>query len=592
MHAHALLIRDNAATLERREALARPSSWNPEARTIEAVVATSTPVARRDHRGEFDEVLDITGADLDALRGAHVLDSHNQNGGVASIIGVVQDAWREGDNIVVRMQLSDRPELAGVVRDIGAGIIRNVSVGYEPTEHRDGEAGGRRTRTVVKWRPREVSFVPVGADANARTRMHDSGRAVIDREIRALTTLAGVGTDVASDLIAREATIEQARAELFTAMVSRAQATPIRVVHTRSLDDPQQFIRAAGEALFTRVNPRHAPSGPAREFVGYSIPDIARECLRRAGESTAGFAAHAMVTRALGGLHTTSDFALILGDTVGRTMRDAYTAAPSGIRQLARETTAADFRAKSRLMLDTGGLTLEKVNEHGEFKSGTLAEAGESYKLDSFGRIFGITRQALVNDDVGAFSDMARKLGQAASAFEATFLVKLLEGAAGLGPVMSDTKALFHTDHGNRAGSGAAPGETTLAAARLAMRKQTGPGGALIAATPRFVLIPAELETSVEKLLTQIQATTTDDVNPFSRLTLIVEPRLSSATRWYVVADPAEIDGLEYAYLASEPGPQTETQAGFRIDGIEIKVRLDYGAGFIDWRGWHMNPGA
>ena len=64
-----------------------------------------------------------------------------------------------------------------------------------------------------------------------------------------------------------------------------------------------------------------------------------------------------------------------------------------------------------------------------------------------------------------------------------------------------------------------------------------------------------------------------------------------SATRWYLIADLAQIDGLEFAYLAGAPGPQIETQAGFRIDGIETKVRLDYGAGFVDWRGWYANPG-
>lgn len=88
-----------------------------------------------------------------------------------------------------------------------------------------------------------------------------------------------------------------------------------------------------------------------------------------------------------------------------------------------------------------------------------------------------------------------------------------------------------------------------------------------------------------------ITPTTTDDVVPFSNLVLIVEPRLASTTAWYLVADPAQVDGLEFAYLASEPGPQTDTQAGFKVDGVEVKVRLDYGAGFIDWRGWFYNDG-
>jgi hypothetical protein len=371
-------------------------------------------------------------------------------------------------------------------------------------------------------------------------------------------------------------------------MLTRSR-TGVRTAHNDTmLDNPEVRVRAMGEALYTRIAPSFRASPQAQQYIGLTIPELARECLNRAGVTALGLGADSLITRAL---HTTSDFALILGDTVNRTLRDAYQAAPSGIRQLARQTTAADFRKKSRLMLDASGFALEKVNEHGEFKSGTLAEAGESYKVDSYGKIFGITRQALVNDDLGAFSDLTRRLGQAAAAFESQFLVDLLIAQSGLGPDMSDETPLFDSDHGNVSATGAAPDDTTLTAARLAMRKQTGPGGGLISVTPAYVLIPPDMETATEKVLTAIQATSISDVNPFARLTLIVEPRLADAKRWYVVADPAQIDGLEYAYLAGAPGPQTESRAGFEVDGVQVKVRLDYGAGFVDWRGWFSNAG-
>jgi hypothetical protein len=74
------------------------------------------------------------------------------------------------------------------------------------------------------------------------------------------------------------------------------------------------------------------------------------------------------------------------------------------------------------------------------------------------------------------------------------------------------------------------------------------------AETPSNVL--SAQETAAEKWLATIAAAKAADVNPFSgSLSLVVEPRLSSATRWYVTADPAEIDGLEYAYLAGGEGP-------------------------------------
>jgi hypothetical protein len=585
-----LLTRDNQTALDRRDAIPRPQTFNAEARTIEAVIATATPVPRHDQRGAYHEVLDIAGADLAALRGAHVLDAHQQHTGVGAVIGTVEDAWAEGDALVARLRLSSRPELAGIVADIGAGVIRSLSLGYEVSEWRDGERGGHRTRTAVKWRPREVSFVPIGADPNARTRSASPvGRAATNRAIRELCQRAGVDPTVTDDLIDREAGIDEARGAVLDALVTRGRV-PIMTAHgADTLDNPAVFVRSAAEALHHRMTPSHAPSGAARPFIGMRVPDLARECLRRVGENVAGIGGPELVTRAL---HTTSDFPLILADTVGRTLRASYTAAPSGIRTLARQTTAADFRTKHRLMLDSSGVTLEKVNEHGEFRSGTMAEGDETYKIDTFGRIFGITRQALINDDLGAFTDLSRRLGNAAAAFEAQFLVDLLTSQAGTGPDMADGDPLFHSNHGNASVSGAAPSEDTLKAARLAMRKQTGLSGGLISVVPRYLVVPPDLETPCEKLLSTVQATTADDVNVFAFLSLVVEPRLTSTTRWYLVADPALIDGLEYAYLAGATGPQVESQAGFRIDGVEIKVRLDFGAGFVDHRSWYTNAGA
>ncbi len=82
-------------------------------------------------------------------------------------------------------------------------------------------------------------------------------------------------------------------------------------------------------------------------------------------------------------------------------------------------------------------------------------------------------------------------------------------------------------------------------------------------------------------------------MSPFGgKFDLLVEARVSSTTRWYMSGDPAQIEGQEFAYLAGEEGPQTETCAGFEVDGVEVKVRLDFGAAFLDWRSWYVNADA
>jgi hypothetical protein len=184
------------------------------------------------------------------------------------------------------------------------------------------------------------------------------------------------------------------------------------------------------------------------------------------------------------------------------------------------------------------------VNEHGEFVSGSIADFEEVYKISTFGRIIGFTRQALINDDLAALADISRRMGASAAAFENEFLVGLFLSTAN----MSDGHPPFHAAHGNLAATGAAISETTLSAARLAMRSQTEPGGQLIDVTPKFLIVPPALETAAEKILTTIQARTTADVNVFSTLSLVVEPRLANTTAWYLAADPATAEGLEYCY--------------------------------------------
>lgn len=572
---HKLLTRNNSVALETRRATLR--SYNADARTFEAVIATSNPV----QRNGYVEVLDVNGVDLTALRGVHLLNNHQQRG-VEDILGVVEDAWLEGNAIVARIRASERPEVASIVSAIRSGDINAVSIGYQVSEWQDGsDASGQRQRTAKKWRIAETSMVAVPADPAARTRSSNA-------TIRELGQRAGVQQRSIDALIDRGATVEQARSAFFDELLTRS-AAPLRTGHNEhTMDNSEAFQRAVGEALFMRGAPNHQPTGAARQYVGHTLLDVARECCRRSGIGTIGYAATTLIERAM----TTSDFPLILADTVGRTLRASYKQPTSGIRLLARQTTMNDFRAKSRLMLDSSGVTLEKVNEHGEFKNGSLVEAGESYRLNTFGRIIALTRQAIINDDLGALVDLARRFGVAAMAFEAQELVNLLQANSGAGPTMSDTKAMHHTDHGNIAASGAAPAENTLSAARLAMRKQTGPGGGLIEVTPRYLLAPPDLETACEKLLTAIQAAQTSDVNPFAKLQLVIEPRLTSATRWWLFASPDEVEGLEYAHLAGAPGPQISTQVGFRVDGVETKVSLDFGCGAVDWRGSYMNAGA
>lgn len=592
-----------------RGAALSPTTADKEARSVEVIWSTGAAVHRRDINGEFIERLSLEpeAVNLGRLIGGSVLDAHRQTA-VRDVLGSVQTAAVDGRRGMAVIQFSSRPEVEPVWQDVLAGILRHVSVGYSVEDWAETTEGGARVLTARRWTPHEISLVPTPADPGAHIRMETEmtetanlvpdgkkvqTRAELNAEIRSIARIAGLAQSWVDGQIDRGVDADTARRAAFETLASRdtpvIRTEQVQVEMGESHDDPALRCRQMGEALYARINPRHDLSGAARRYAHATPVDMAKELLSLRGEPQTGLSPASLITRAL---HTTSDFPIILGDAVGRVLRDSYQAAPAGVRLLGRQTTARDFRSVNKIMLGEAPL-LEKLNEHGEIRAGTMAEVREAYKVETWARKIGITRQVLVNDDLGAFSDLARRMGQAAAETEARILVDLLESNAGNGPKLSGGKTLFHGDHGNKAGSGAAISDGTLSAARLALRTQKGIEDRTVRVTPSYLLVPPAIETDAEKWLAAVSPARAADVNPFSgSLTLVVEPRLSSATRWYVTAAPGEIDGLEYAYLSGSEGPQVESRSGWEVDGVEIRVILDFGAGFIDHRGWFMNPGA
>jgi len=590
-------------TIHLRGVTPRPSTLDPIARTVEAIVSTGAPAPRPG----YVELLDLSGADLSRLVGGPVLDGHRSES-TRDQLGVIEAAELRPEGLWVRLKFRSNEAATAVLADIGDGTLRGLSIGYSVQQWRDTRDGGQRVRTAAKWTPVEVSLVPIPADSGAHFRnageeptmenetidpapaLADTlTRADMNREIRSIGQLAYLSVDWVNGQIDAGATPDQARAAAFANMQTRQAQTQTRSAGAEIVTDhtdPAVIATRAGEALFARSHPDHQLSDAARAYAAATIPDVARECLRRTGISTSGMATETLVTRAL---HATSDFPLILGDAVNRELRRSYQAPVSGARLLARATTARDFRAKRRAILGEAP-DLAKVSEGGEFEHGTIDEAAETYSVATYGKILAISRQAMVNDDLGAFTTLPAAMGTAALNFEAAQLVAKIEG----NPQMSDGIAVFNiAAHGNLKAAmvdGSSPVSyiiSDLATARVAMRRKTGLSGGPIDVAPRYVLVPPELETDMERALSAIQASTVEDFNPFSALTLVVEPRLTSETRFYLVADPATVDGLEYAYLEGAPGPQIETRTGFEVDGTQIKVRLDFGCGWVDYRGWY-----
>lgn len=424
--------------------------------------------------------------------------------------------------------------------------------------------------------------------------------------IRSMAKKVGLGDDVAEDLISRGVEVAQASSAMIDKLAEKQQAGQSEsrsaqpTIVTSGVDQAVVVAKrnAMQNALLARCNPKVQLEESAREFRGMRLLDMARESVELAGGNARGMTPQEIARAALGcdrtavraaGMHTTSDFPILLGSTVNRTLRDSYALAPQTWRPLGRQSTVSDFREVSRVAL--GDIAaLEKVNEHGEYKYGSLGEEGAPLKVGKFGKIIAITWEAIVNDDLSAMTRIPQALGAAAAQTESDVVWNLLLG----NPTFIDGETVYSTAHGNVSASGGAINTTTLAAARAAMRKQKSKAGHFLNLGPEYLVVGPDKELEAYQFTSSNYVPAKNaDINDSrnASLQVIVDARITG-NQWYLFAAPGLVDTFEYAYLEGEQGVFTETREGFEVDGMEIKARLVFGAAWIDYRGAYKNAGA
>jgi HK97 family phage prohead protease len=152
--------------------LARPSTYDPQTRSVTAVMATTFPVPRRD----FVEILAIRPESVDlsriAQRAVKLLNSH-QAGDIANVLGSVTEAWIEGGELFGRIVFAESDAGRIAERDVAAGLLTSLSVGYSIhsarlLQKRDEDELDRYE--VTRWTLLEVSLVAVPADPSAAFR--------------------------------------------------------------------------------------------------------------------------------------------------------------------------------------------------------------------------------------------------------------------------------------------------------------------------------------------------------------------------------------------------------------------------------------
>ncbi|WP_350417128.1 ClpP-like prohead protease/major capsid protein fusion protein [Proteus mirabilis] len=312
-----------------------------------------------------------------------------------------------------------------------------------------------------------------------------------------------------------------------------------------------------------------------------TLRELARASLTERGVGVATYNPMQMIGMAF--THSTSDFGNILLDVANKAILLGWEENDETFEKWTKKGQLSDFKTAHRVGLGAFP-SLRQVREGAEYKYVTLGDKGETIALATYGELFSITRQAIINDDMNMLTDVPMKFGRAAKATVGDLVYAVLID----NEKMSDKKALFSTDHKNMLTGGM--DVETISAGRTAMRQQKE-GERTLNIRPAFMLVPTTLETQAIQVVKSGSVKGADVnaniINPVRDLAeIIAEPRLDEASTkdWYMASRQGS-DTIEVAYLNGIDVPYIDQLEGFTSDGVTTKVRIDAGVAPVDYRG-------
>lgn len=374
-----------------------------------------------------------------------------------------------------------------------------------------------------------------------------------------------------------------AQAKLLNALGNGTQPTGRITTVKDEVDNKKAGFSAA---LLARAG--IAKDDASNEFRGMTLLEMAKESLSMHGVSTSGMSKMEAVSAAF--THTSSDFGSLLSGAAQKAMMKGYAEAEESFEKFCSVGELSDFKINERVDIGTFP-SLRKVRPGAEYKSITLGDRKETMQLATYGEKFSITRQAIINDDLGAFTRLPMKMGMASKRTIGDLVFAILTS----NPKMSDNLALFHATHKNL-GTGALS-SASVDALRSLMRKQKD-GDAFLNIRPEFLIVPAALEGTANQVMqsefevsSNKNATVPNQVRGMAEV--ISDARLddTSAAAFYLMAGMM-YDTIEVAYLDGIAEPTIEQQAGWDVDGTEFKVRIDAAVSPLDFRGMAKSSGA
>jgi len=582
----------------------------------------------------YIERLDINGANMDSLN--TFFKNHNRD--VDDAIGRIENKRTDGASLVTDVFFDESG--ADVKRKYENGTLTDVSIGYKinkyEVEERDGEPD---IVTVTDFEIIELSAVGIGFDSGAKHKGRESDlnnegdvqmlkelqerlktlEAMAQRDKDQDTELMKVRADIskaqadeietlradkkeaerkadvlsvasayqASDSLREKFAVKGTSAELMKAILDeRKDAQPSMPAQPKDDSKRESMMGAIRDAVALKTGVKiDTPHANVNEFRGASLIDIAKRVTDTSSYDRQEIASRAMVS---------ADFPLLLVSSGNRVLEQAYEEQNGSYQSWVKEVDVDDFKNQTDITLGDSG-RLSKLKENGELKEKQLGEASEDWKLESFGAEFTLTRQMIINDDLSAFTNILGEFGTMAKRTANGIVYDLLQSKNDHASyTMKDGVAIFHADHNNLAGTGAALSATTLEAARTKMMRQKSTDGKnALNILPKYLIVATEQEITARTLLSSMASTEANTnagvINPFyNMMTIIVDAELAAGA-WYIAGDRRTIKAGYLAGTGRRPIVQMDAQS---LTKTVFQGVFDFGVVAEDHKSLYKNPGA
>lgn len=496
----------------------------------------------------------------------------------------------------VRSQNMPTHEVEIFSNNLNRNTMPEGKVTNEGTDQTRSQASTGKEGQEGQSKPTVATTVDIEAERKA------ASKAVQKRSSDILNAVRAAGFDLAyaETLINDEnMTVDQARTAIIEKMgATRSQqtqtnnSTPVIVI----ADESDKYRNVIATTLALRSGQMKDKDfkpelvSATREHRSMSLLDIAKACLTRANISFNGMDKQEIAIRATS---STSDFPVILQNIIHMVLLNNYQAVTDTWKKFCMVGSVSDFRAHQRLRMGSFG-KLDVIGENGQYKTLAIPDAEQqSISAQTVGNLINVSRKMIVNDDLNAFARLSAMLGRAAARSIEIDVYALLAA----NPVMSDGVALFHATHGNLMAA-TAMSAIQFDALRVKMAQQKDPTGNDFLDLRPSVLLTGISQGANARVINDALYDP-DTANKLQKPNLakgifnnIVDTARITDTTYYGFADPNEEPVIEVAFLDGVQEPFMENWLEQKTDGMQWKVRLDYGVGAIGWRGAVKNPGA